>query len=1460
MKTKWLIVLLTISFLAKAQINLIVNDYTSEDGLPHNSVYGSLKDSEGLMWFATWYGLSSFDGVKFQSYNSRDNYLLDIPPHKLQRVLEADSAELWVKTIDHKIYLFNKIKETYLNLDNIIQYEYDISPRIIKIQKMPDGNLLMLNKDRVLLTARIKNGKPEVGMVGNYQNVPANISQLNQFLENATALSWVGRDYKLLQLEKGDRLKTKPADFITRKLAIKSSYDFTAATTFTQDLYLADQEGNLIKINSTNGDLTKEKLFNSPIQNILVNGKQQYLFSGNAIYRRFEGRMVKLTELPSGSVVSTSMIDSYEICWWTVNNSLLISYDPINGTLQKYSIPNGIVLPDIKLLDGKELGMFVLARSGEVFWVDRVNMHMVNLNSTRYLNSGDHYKLFYDIYLDNDKVLWLSSTADGILKVNFPQQQFNLLKIPYETAVIYDNAVKSIAQVKNHDIWIGKRNGEVYHMDPYMKVKGVFSANSNFNIGSVYHFMEDRTGNIWMSTKGNGLVKASPDQTSKTGFRFDRFLNNPYDMKSISGNDVYYTFQDSKGRIWVGLFGGGLNLITQKDGNISFSSPLNSFTNYPKHGMYLEVRNMVEDDKGRIWVGTSDGLMSFPVDFDDPNSIPFEIYRNDEMRSNVSDNDIYALYKDSEGGIWISVFGGGLNKLESYDSKTSKPVFSTYRMVQSLNSDVILSMVEDNERYLWLATENGIARFDKKKKTFRNFDKHDGFMDIRMEEESAIKCLNGQLWFGSRMGVLAFDPSKLENYKSNYNTLIVDFLISSKSIKTFTDAPIIQQSIKYTKDIRLKYFQNNFVVEFAALNYYNLNRVTYRYILKGFEEEWHYNGKNRLASYPNMPPGEYDFIVQSVDEANSQLQSEASIHIKIYPPWWKSWWAYMIYSILFLAAGISAARLVLYMIKMKNEVYIEQRVSELKIRFFTNISHELRTPLTLIMGPIHELKEKHIKSEKGKDYISLIEKSAQQMLQLVNQILDFRKIQNGKMILNVSRFNLNELVESFSREFEIMSEEKDISLEFHLTDDDMHVWADRDRLEIVLRNIFSNAFKFTESGGSIFVTSELDEQEQKCYIKIEDTGVGIPQNKLTEIFERFTQASGSRNAYQGSGIGLALSKEIMALHHGEIRAENKSDKGSIFTLEIPISKEVYQEEDVNFLIGGDEPLVVPVNDLNNSFEETEEEIAEISSNLPVVLIVEDNRDLCAMLRLQLEDKFQVHIANNGEEGLRKVEKIHPDLVVTDLMMPIMSGMEMLKKLRDDFKISHIPVVILTAKHNEEAKIQALNLGANSYITKPFNKEYLIATIERLLNDRMAFKEKIVSLNRDLPKVEDDTYETYLVKKDLQLLEKIHLVIEENMQNSDFNIDNIAENLGLSRSAFFKKLKSLTGLAPVDLIKEVRLNKSVELMSNSDLTITEIAFEVGFKEAGYFGKCFRKKFNQTPSEFMHLVRKRSGQSN
>lgn len=1441
--------------------DVIVEHYTIEQGLPNNVVSCTLKDRDGFIWFGTWYGLCRFDGQKFYTYNKQQNWDAELPPRKIQHIVEDNNENLWLKTIDHKLYVFDKKKEMFHAVyDDMKNYSDNI--QVVKMQTNAQGEVLLLTLDRNLLLAKT-NLEGEIDMRVLYDSQKAynaNVYRLehNVIEETEDYICWVGIDDAIAAVKKGELLTNNQDNLITEKLQLSEERYFTCMYEDRQHLWLGDNIGVFSCVDPSTGAVDRYVLpeLKEEIQNLMVvNNRYVYItLKSKATYLYdLNSRELKEIQLPlSRGHISESFVDGCGIIWFHENGEALIAYDSQTGVACRHPYRSGIKLGygTLHIEEFPEHGLFFLTPVGEALYYDRKQQRMLQVETFEQISGNDGSKQsFFHMFKDCDGILWFASTDNGVFRIEFPKCQFNLIDIPHVDNLNGNGAygVRALYQTKDGDIWVSTRKPELYRYDRNGKLKYIYGTGKD-RLGVIYHIMEDRQGNLWLSTKGDGLIKAVPDNKAVKGYRFIHYAHNPSDIYSLNGKNVYYTYQDSKGRIWVAVLDGGLNLLEEKDGKTFFHHRNNSFKNYPLYGLYTEVRNILEDKDGRMWIGTMDGLMSFDVNFTLPEQIEFVTYRMDN-RTGLADSDVYVLYKDCEQNVWACVFGGGVHKIVEADHSNHSLKFESYGMDEGLGDDVIVSMVEDNDSCLWLVSGNGIASLDKKNGRIRNFDEYDGFPKITVEEGVVMKAQNGEIWIGCRQGILLLSPDKLLPNEMNYNTFIVDCQVNNVNFRQLDNYHISKECITYSEGIELEYNQSMFTIEFSALNYTNQNRVSYRYILEGYEKEWHDNGRNRIASYTNVPSGEYIFKVQAFDESNPTLNSVREMKVKILPPWWATKWAYLVYSLLLAGLMILVAKLVLLMMRMKNDVYIGQRLSELKIKFFTNISHELRTPLTLIQGPIQELKDNEELSEKGKQYVDLMEKNINQMLQLVNQILDFRKIQNGKMRLHVSRFSLTEMLQGFKHEFQILAEENHIKFFIEETDMQIKVWADNEKLSMVIRNILSNAFKFTPSGGTISVKASISPDKSRCYIHIKDTGVGIPKSQLSEIFERFSQAENVKAAayYQGTGIGLALSKEIMNLHHGEIYAESPEDKGACFVVELLMGKEHYKESEVDFYVGEDVLMEESIPD------EAEDEEPAVDSSLPNVLIVDDNKDLCNMLRLQLEDYYNIYMANDGVEGLKKIALYHPDVVVTDQMMPNMDGLEMLQHIRKDFQISHIPVIILTAKGNDDSRTMAISKGANAYITKPFSKDYLIARIDQLLNERKLFREHVWQTEMRTPVVQDE-YAQHLVTKDVQFIEKIHQIVEENMDNIDFNIDTIAVNLGLSRSAFFKKLKGLTGFAPVDLVKEIRLNKSIDLIKNTGMSISEIAFAVGFRDAGYFGKCFRKKYNQTPREYMNEWRK------
>lgn len=1439
-----ILILILYTSAAAAQPGMIVEHYTKENGLPSNTVYCAQKDSDGFVWFGTWHGLCSFDGTTFTPFITRTNHRSDMPPRKVRNIISDKDGYLWIRNTDNHLYMFNKYDETYHDIYNELKKQAR-NVQVIKIQAMDNGHMLVLTRNKDVFEAYVNGDKKiEVRKIfDSSRHIDPSTMKLktNILGENKDYVYWISRSLVLNIVTKknGGALLSR----------INSDRNFTCFKKKKQYICAGTANGGMYIINTDNGktDYYRFNGMRSPVSSINIMDGKVFFTTQSGLFSFARNTSPKLiTSQASG--ITQSFTDKYNKLWLCSDRGLLICHDPKTAASQTFTMPSDSLFAEMKFRDTGANGLFILMRNGEVWRYNHQTRMMQNINRQKEFSNYIAEPHFFDIDIDPNGILWLSSTSSGVYKVCFPRYNFRFMFPETPMSDNGNNGIRAVYQARNGDLWIGTRKGELFCMD--LKTKNIKRKFSNNEIGPVYHIMEDKNGNYWFSTKGAGLIKATPDAMAPQGLRITRYTNRRGDRNSLSSNRVYYTYQDSRGRIWVCTFYGGLNLIEEKGGSIVFRNKHNGFSQYPRYELYTDVRSITEDRNGRLWVGTTDGLMSFDGKFRKPSDIKFETYR-ETHKSGVADNDIFTMYKDHKGYIWMGIFGSGLNKIEYYDEKKRQPVLKTYMINEKQGGDVISSIVEDKSHCLWVCTENGLASMKQGSSFLKSYDRFAGFPDVNIEDNTSICLHNGTILIGSRQGLLSFDPEAVRNDNdAKYPTFITNFKVVNRELWDF-NPPIFEGSLKYADKIVLDYDQSTFTIEFSAPYYADNSLIPYTYILDGYEDQWHNNGTNRIASYANVPPGHYKFRVK-VNDNNSP---ERVIEIIISPPWWATWWAYTIYTILALLALYGALRLVMYMIKMRNEVYINDRLAELKIRFFTNVSHELRTPLSLIKGPIEELKNTEKLSPTGKEYISLIDRNARKMLQLVNQILDFRKIQNGKMKMHVSYVDLNSMIEQLMQEFRMHAEERDIAFVFEKAEEHVMIWCDAEKIAIVLNNLLSNAFKYTNEGGKICIALEHDYDRRQCTIRVEDDGAGIPKSQLEVIFERFSQANNKTSddgTYAGTGIGLSLSREYVNMHHGRIWAENiEGGKGVVFSVELSTDKEHFDEKDIEVYF--DDNTAGNKTDDNEETEQTalEQKQEEKQDDLPTIMLIEDNIDMCRMLQLQLRsNKYNVFTAHDGEEGLKKIYQHHPDIIITDLMMPGMDGMELLRNVRQDFNISHIPVIVLTAKNTEEDKLTSIKSGANAFITKPFSSSHLMARINQLLEEQRIFQRKMVmqSTVENATDNNNDEYEQHLVKKDIEFVHKIHEIIEENLNANDFNIDTIAGTIGLSRSAFFKKLKSLTGFAPVDLVKEIRLNKAARLIETTDDSITEIAYSVGFRDAGYFGKCFRKKYDMTPKEY------------
>ncbi len=860
----------------------------------------------------------------------------------------------------------------------------------------------------------------------------------------------------------------------------------------------------------------------------------------------------------------------------------------------------------------------------------------------------------------------------------------------------------------------------------------------------------------------------------------------------------------------------------------------------------------------------------------------------------MSNNDVHWIIPTKKKELYLATFGGGLNKLLSID-KDGHGEFKSYSVLDGLSSDVLLSIREDHKQNLWISTENGICKFIPSEERFENYDERSISFRVRFSEAASVLTSEGNVMFGTSNGVFMFNPDSIR--KSSYVPPIVfgKLMVNNEDV-TPGKASILKVDLDDTEKLVLSHDENIFSVQYAALDYTNPQNIQYAYILDGFEKQWTLADKQRSVTYTNLPKGNYVFRVRSTNSDGAWVENERMLDIVILPSFWETPVAYVLYVLFILIIILVAVYILFTIYRLKHEVSVEQQISDIKLRFFTNISHELRTPLTLIAGPVEQVLKNDKLPEDAREQLVVVERNTNRMLRLVNQILDFRKIQNKKMKMQVQRVDVVPFVRKVMDNFEAVAEEHRIDFLFETEKQHLYLWVDVDKLEKIVFNLLSNAFKYTPNGKMITVF--IREDENTVSIGVQDQGIGIAENKKKSLFVRFENLVDKNLFNQAStGIGLSLVKELVEMHKATISVDSHLGEGSCFKVDFLKGKGHYDEEVEFILEDAETPVRMgQVVDIANAslqsetlvaadgrgVEESpsEKETSAEDNSKELMLLVEDNQELREFLRSIFTPMYRVVEAADGMEGWNKALKYLPDIVISDVMMPEKDGIEMTRELRADMTTSHIPIILLTAKTTIESKLEGLEYGADDYITKPFSATYLQARVENLLMQRKKlqsfYRDSLMHINMSAvpenspvpaevvsgeangvesgqgaqpqpqPAVPD------MSPNDRKFMDTLVELMERNMDNGDLVVDDLVRELAVSRSVFFKKLKTLTGLAPIEFIKEIRIKRATQLIETGEFNMTQISYMVGINDPRYFSKCFKAQVGMTPTEYKEKV--------
>ncbi len=1240
---------------------------------------------------------------------------------------------------------------------------------------------------------------------------------------------------------------------------------------------------------------------------VQIDYRKNYYFyhSGDGVYK-YDVKSKKLRRFKQSSepnTLSSGTINSIRVeqgfFWVLFHSGLLVRFNEKTNTVD---FRNQYVMDKAK---GSTIGKSLYLDSNGCPWVfpgigDKGILYY-DMAKSRWIFFGNDKKEFNgpfdqfissnfvrDVAQDHNGRIWIATDHGGINIFDKKTNGVTVLRNdPMNPNSLSQNSAISLFCDNTGIMWVGTyKNGVSYYhpgMFKFDKSPLFFYHNPNLETKDCNSIYEDREGNLWIGTNGSGLLKW--DKKSQS---FRLYRNQKDNPASISSDIIISILEDKKGTLWFGTFLGGLNQMVGERFN-HYEPDVNNPNSISNKSIY----GLVEDHQQNLWIGTLGGgvdqldvtrknfrrhdtgnvpgissnyvlsmyskdstlvYLSTSAGIDllntETNTI-VPVFKEHSQRNKLSDLIIYNTLIDSRNQLWIAT-DNGIN-IYNPDRNT----ISYLNISSGLPSDQVVSLVEDNNGNIWAGTRNGLACIyctsgtsnRKYEYTVVSFDENDGLLSSILNQNAVFKNKQGKIYIGCTKGYTVFDPKAIRFNDIVPQPRFTELLISNEEIQPgekYKNRVILDNSIAHKNRIVLHYNEKNFTINFSALSYIHSEKNRYRYKLKGFDEEWN-ETKSGIgsASYSNLNQGTYQLIVYASNNDNVWSSKPLMLEIIIQPPFWLTWWAIVIYILLGLL-------LLWYVInfnlrKQKREFENTQRIreakqlheiDEMKFRFFTNISHEFRTPLTLIISPVEKLL-RETKSEDEKTMLSIIQRNAYSLLELVNQLLDFRKLDVQKDSLNISVGDVVAFIKDICYSFTELANRKSINFSFSTSITELRMEFDSEKMKKIVFNLLSNAFKFTPNGGKIDVNlsliQQLNDDKKLLKITVSDSGIGIPAKDLDRIFERFYRVENPENGHQtGTGVGLHIASEYVKLHQGEIGVESQLGKGSVFTVLIPALQHIHEEMIAQNGIHEDHPEMLTLEEeaLNEDHR----------SKLPLMLVVDDNEDFRNFISALFIESYRILKAEDGEKAYQMILDRMPDLIICDVMMPKMDGFELCRLVKQDIRISHIPIILLTAKAGDENKYHGLELGAEDYIAKPFNMEMLSLKVSRIIERQKKTRDQFKR------KVDITTGEVEITSMDEKFVKKAVALVETNIANGNFLVEDLCREMGMSRVYFYKKILSLTDKTPSEFIRFIRLKRAADLLERSQLFVNEVAYQVGFNDPKYFRKYFKDEFGVSPSEY------------
>ncbi len=1087
-----------------------------------------------------------------------------------------------------------------------------------------------------------------------------------------------------------------------------------------------------------------------------------------------------------------------------------------------------------RLWIGTESGLYIYNVDSEDF-----NFYGQSFNPTE---KGLNDKAIYSIFRSKDNLMWIGTYFGGANYTNLFQKGFERIYADGGRSGLSGNAISEIIETSDKRLWIGTEDGGISILNPvdgtFEYLKHIQGDPHSLSSNNVHAMEEDEDGNIWIGTFIGGLNKYSFKTKTIDIVELVPPLKNM--EEDVYSKSLFSIFIDSKKRIWVGSIQ-GLYMRETKNDDFEIWNPAFFQNNFIYH--------IEEDSRNNIWLCTYDqGIYKI-----DP-EMNVSHYRTRANHDILSDQIVFCFIDSSEI-IWFGTIEGGLLK---YNSITDE--FKSYTVANGLPNNTVYAISKDIRGNLWVSTNKGISMFDPKLEIFANYSVNDGLVGNQFNFKSGLAASNGIMYFGAVNGITYFDPQRLrkDDYKPEVH--FIDFKISNSSVQIGKES-ILSSHIDFQDEVFLNYKQKVFTIDFVAINYKAAKSIEYAYYLEGLENEWNYVGNTHSATYTTLSPGTYIFHLKAANEDHVWSDKERTIKIHMSPPFWISIWGFIFYGFALISTSLLVIRF--YMIRQKERINIKlarlekeknEEISRHRLNFFTFISHEFKTPLTLIIATLEQIMNYEDVLPRFKDYGTLMRKNAMRLLFLINQLMDFRKIESEHASLKFNKGEIIGFIKSTFWAFNPLMLKLSIKGKFTSDVDSYIVYFDADKLEKILTNLISNSCKSFKKPGTIKVDVKIlernhpanpslsDWKEGDMIISITDDGPGLPAEKLKRIFEPFEVNDTSD--FQSSGIGLSLVHSLVKYLNGQIHITRLPKGGTSVIIQFPlvhnplpelIKNDTFIEKNTSFLLENtslyidSEPQVIFDVQGNGSVKEYE------------LLIVEDNKELASFLSHHFFGVFKVQLAYDGIEAIEKIRKSHPDIIISDIMMPNMDGFVLCNTVKDSIETSHIPVILLTSKIDDESRIEGFYKGADAYVGKPFNLKELDLQIRNILRAKENLRKHFASFESFRETV------SKLGNKDQMFIKNLTETVHKYMDDGAFDVDRFCSESNISRTLMHMKLKKITGLSTTEFIKNIRLNEAKQMLLEGNLTVSEIAYRVGFNDPSYFGKSFKKLFGKTPSE-------------